>query len=348
MENNSTYNLDLITRYFAGEATSDEILALSSWIKSSVENQKLFEEYQNIWDKVEEDKINSSINIDDEWNKIKFLLSESAGEEKDVKIVQMDTAQVFKPNYFTKFLRVAAIFIFFAISASVIYYYLRNDKMATQHLVAQNNSLESRLPDGTSVTLNAGSTLEYPQKFKGSKRTVALKGEAYFDVVHNEDKPFVIEANDIRIKDIGTSFYINTNSSDGQGEVILTSGKVAVYYKNAPDKVTILEPGEKAVFSKTEQKIVKSENDNVNYMAFKTKELIFANTPLGDVVKELNSVYHSNITLKNKKIANYTLSGNYTNLALDAILKIIQEALPVSINKSSGNVIEISGNGCKK
>jgi len=348
MENNSTYNLELIARYFAGEATSSEILDLSRWINASVENQKIFEEYQNIWDKVEEDKINSSINIDDEWNKIKFLLSDSASGNKDAKIVQMDTAQVFKPNYFTKFLRVAAIFIFFAISASVIYYYLRNDKMATQHLVAQNSSLESRLPDGTSVTLNAGSTLDYPKNFKSDKRTVALKGEAYFNVVHNEDKPFVIEANDIRIKDIGTSFYINTNSSDGQGEVILTSGKVAVYYKNAPDKVTILEPGEKAVFSKTEQKIVKSENDNVNYMAFKTKELIFANTPLGDVVKELNSVYHSNITLKNKKIANYTLSGNYTNLALDAILKIIQEALPVSINKSSGNVIEISGNGCKK
>jgi ferric-dicitrate binding protein FerR (iron transport regulator) len=260
----------------------------------------------------------------------------------------MDTAQVFKPNYFTKFLRVAAIFILVAVSVPVIYYYLRNDQIATQHLVAQNSTIESKLPDGSSVTLNAGSTLEYPQKFKGSKRTVALKGEAYFNVVHNEDKPFVIEANDIRVKDIGTSFYINTNSSDGQGEVILTSGKVAVYYKNTPDKVTILEPGEKAVFSKTEQKIIKTKNDDVNYMAFKTKELIFANTPLGDVVKELNSVYHSNITLKNKKIANYTLSGNYTNLALDAILKIIQEALPVSINKSSGNVIEISGNGCKK
>ena len=347
MENISTYNLELITKYFAGEATSSEILDLSRWTNASVENQKIFEEYKNIWDKVEEDKINFSINIDDEWNKIKFLLSDSASEKKDAKIIQMDTAQVFKPNYFTKFLRVAAIFIFFAISASVIYYYLRNDKMATQHLVAQNSSLESKLPDGTSVTLNAGSTLDYPKNFKGDKRTVALKGEAYFNVVHNEDKPFVIEANDIRIKDIGTSFYINTNSSDGQGEVILTSGKVAVYYKNDPDKVTILEPGEKAVFSKTEQKIVKTENEDANYMAFKTKDLVFDKTPLSEVVKKLNSVYNSKIILKNNNIANCTLSGNYPNFALDAILKIIKEALSVNITKSSGNVIEISGNGCK-
>ena len=348
MKNISTYNLELITKYFAGEATSSEILDLSRWINASVENHKLLEEYQNIWDKVEEDKINSSINIDDEWNKINFLLTDSASEKKDAKIVQMDTAQVFKSNYFTKFLRIAAIFIFFAISASVIYYYLRNDKMATQHLVAQNNSLESRLPDGTSVTLNVGSTLDYLKNFKGNKRTVALKGEAYFNVVHNEDKPFVIEANDIRIKDIGTSFYINTNSSDGHGEVVLTSGKVAVYYKNAPDKVTILEPGEKAVFSKTEQKIVKSENDDVNYMAFKTKDFVFDKTPLSEVVKTLNDVYHSNIVLKNNNLASIPIHGNYSNFALDTILKIIKGALPVNITKTSGNVIEISGNGCKR
>ena len=77
MENISTYNLELITKYFAGEATSSEILDLSRWTNASVENQKIFEEYKNIWDKVEEDKINFSINIDDEWNKIKFLLSDT-------------------------------------------------------------------------------------------------------------------------------------------------------------------------------------------------------------------------------------------------------------------------------
>ena len=90
MENNSTYYLDLIIRYFAGEASSDEILILSEWLKSNIENQKLFEEYQNTWNAVEEDKINSSINIDNEWNKINFLLSNIVKEKKDAKIVQID------------------------------------------------------------------------------------------------------------------------------------------------------------------------------------------------------------------------------------------------------------------
>ena len=347
MKNNPTYYVDLITRYFSGEASSEEMIVLSEWIKSDAENKKLFEEYQNTWTTIEDSKINADIDVDEEWEKIKPLINSTTTFKgtKHVPVIPLHAERTLSWNSFYKVARIAAIFIVIASISFIVYYYLNQSK--EKYLVAQTETIESQLPDGSSVTLNAGSSLNYPDKFKGDKRTVGLKGEAYFNVTHDASKPFIIEANDVRVKVLGTSFYVNTNSADGQGEVILTSGRVAVYYDNNPDKVTILEPGEKAVFSKTEQKIIKSENDEINYMAFKTKELVFSNTTLSDVVKTLNSVYHSNIKLKNNKIASYTLSGNYANLKLDSILKVIQEALPVRISKSTGNVIEISGNGGK-
>ncbi|MGD0709669.1 MAG: FecR domain-containing protein [Bacteroidales bacterium] len=347
MKNDLTYYVDLITRYFSGEASSEEMVVLSEWIKSSTENQKLFEEYQKTWMALEESRINAEIDVDEEWEKIKPLINSAtvSKETKHIPVIPLHAERTAPWNFFYKAVRIAAIFIVIASISFIVYYYLNQSK--EKYLVAQTETIESKLPDGTSVTLNAGSTLKYPDKFKGNKRTVALKGEAYFNVTHDETKPFIIEANDVRVKVLGTSFYVNTNSSNGQGEVILTSGRVAVYYDNNPDKITILNPGEKAIFSKTEQKIIKTENDEINYMAFKTKDLVFSNTALSDVVKTLNNVYHSNIKLKNTKIASYTLSGNYENLKLDSILKVIQEALPVNISKSSGNVIEISGNGGK-
>jgi len=348
MENNKTYFTDLITRYLTGEATSDEMITLSGWLKSSAENQKVFEEYQKTFDAIEETKINSTIDVDVEWKNIRSKISKPAEAKKEVKVVTLDTEYKIRPAYFSRFMRVAAIFILIATSAFLLYYYLRSDQPMTQHMVAQVESIESKLPDGTSVTLNSGSTLDYPAKFGKNKRTVALKGEAYFNVVHDATKPFIISAEDVSVEVLGTSFYVNTSSSEGQGEVILTSGRVAVFYKNNPGKITILEPGEKAVFSKTEQKITKTENDETNYMAFKTKDLVFSSTPLCDVIKTLNNVYHSKITLRDKKIANLTLNGNFVNLTLDSVLKIIQEALPVCINKSKGNVIEISSNGSKQ
>jgi transmembrane sensor len=348
MKNDPTYYVDLITRYFSGEATSEEMVVLSEWIKSSPENQKHFEEYQKTFIALDESRINAEIDVDEEWEKFKPLINSATirNETKNVPVIPLHIERTIHRNFLYHAVRIAAIFIVIASISFIVYYYLNQSQ--EKILVAQTENIESKLPDGTAVTLNVGSTLQYPEKFKGDKRTVTLKGEAYFDVKHDDDKPFVIEANNIRIKDIGTSFYINTNSSDAQGEVILTSGKVAVYYKDSPDKVTILEPGEKALFSKTGEEITKIKNDEVNYMAFKTKDLAFSNTTLSDVVKTLNNVYHSNIKIKNTKVANYTLSGNYSKLSLDSILKIIQEALPVSINKSSGNLIEISGNGCKK
>jgi len=348
MKNDPTYYVDLVTRYFSGESTSDEMVVLLEWIKSSPENQKLFEEYQKTFFALDESRINAEINVDEEWEKIKPLINSTTvhKETKHAPVIPLHAERTTHRNFLYYAIRIAAIFIVIASISFIVYYYLNQSQ--EKILVAQTESIESKLPDGTSVALNAGSTLQYPEKFKGDKRTVSLKGEAYFNVKHDDTKPFIIEANNIRIKDIGTSFYINTNSSEAQGEVILTSGKVAVYYKDKPDAITILEPGEKAVFSKSGEEITKSKNDEVNYMAFKTKDLAFSNTTLSDVVKTLNKVYHSNIKLKNNDIANYTLSGNYSKLSLDSILKIIQEALPVSINKSSGNLIEISGNEFKK
>ncbi len=147
---------------------------------------------------------------------------------------------------------------------------------------------------------------------------------------------------------LGTSFYVSTDAAKGRVEVILTSGKVAVYHKDKPSECIILEPGEKAEFSKAEGKISKSENDDVNYMAFKTKKLVFSDTPLSEVVLDLNKVYHSNIKIKNNNLANCpvttTIDADISNL--DGALNILNSTLFIKITKTNSG-IEISGNGCK-
>lgn len=348
MKTDSTYYIDLITRYFAGEASSREILLLSGWLKSDPGNRKIFEEYQKTWLFVEKIKINNDIDIDEEWEKIKPLINNSLSrqETKVVPIIPIYAERTIGWNFFYKAVRIAAIFIVFAAISYVIYHYLNRPK--TKQLFAQTETIENKLPDGTSVTLNKGSSIEYLENFETDKRTVTLKGEAYFNVTPDKTRPFVIAAEDIRVKVLGTSFYVSTDAATGSVEVILTSGKVAVYHKNKPNEYTILQPGEKAEFSKTEGKISKSKNDDVNYMAFKTKKLVFSDTPLSEVVLDLNKVYHSNIKIKNNKLANCpvttTIDANISNL--DGALDILNGTLFINITKTSSG-IEISGNGCK-
>jgi transmembrane sensor len=346
MEKDLTYFIDLITRYLSGEATPDEMITLSGWLKEKPENQKIFEEYQKTFDAVEETKINSTVDVNDEWKKFSSKIHSSGETKKEAEIIPLETGFTFLPNYFKRVMRIAAIFILVAASAYVLYYYLKSDKPALQHMVAQNGSVESKLPDGTSVTLNTGATLDYPEKFKKNQRTVTLNGEAYFNVTHDASRPFIISAENICVEVLGTSFYVNTNGENGNIEVILTSGKVAVYQKDKPSERTILEPGEKAEFSKTDQKIIKSENEDENYMSFKTKKLVFSDTPLNEIISTLNKVYHSDIKLKSKSIADCHVTVTFDNQSLDAVLNVLKATVDLKIVKS-GSSIEISGNDCK-
>ena len=345
MEKNSTYHVDLISRYFAGEATSDEMQALSLWLKSNTENQKIFIEYQKTWNIVEQSKINSAIDINEEWSKIIFFVGAGTKQKEIHKEAQLEPIYHARPNLLLRFSRIAAVFVIVAVSAAVLYFLLRPGEPKTVSLFANTGIIEKRLPDGTSVTLNSGS-IYYPEKFTGKKRTVTLKGEAYFNVIHDNTRPFVITAGDVMVEVLGTSFYVNTDTINGNVEVILTTGKVAVYNKNTPNDRIILNPGEKADFSKTEQKIAKSENDDENYMAFKSKILVFSDTPLNEIVESLKKVYHTNIRIKDNKLATCRVTSTFDNKSLDAVLNVLKATIDVNIVKS-GSIVEISGNGCK-
>lgn len=337
MENNSTYYIDLITRYFSAEAGEQEILLLLAWINENTENRKVFEEYQKTWLNLEKEKIEKLVDVNKEWNKIYGLIK----SPKQTKIISIEPE--IKPKIFNRILKYAAVFVLLAVSAVVMYYYF--SKPVTKQLLAKTNMIESKLPDGTSVTLNTGSLLEYPEKFEKDKRSVKLKGEAYFNVSHDVTKPFIISAENIMIEVLGTSFYVNTNNPEGKVEVILANGKVAVYHKDTPNEKVILEPGEKVELSDNQKDYSKTVNEDENYLSWKTRNLKFTDKPLADIIKTLNKVYHSNIQIKNNNIANCRITATFDNQSLDAILNVIEATVDVKIDKTE-NLIQISGEGC--
>jgi transmembrane sensor len=85
-----------------------------------------------------------------------------------------------------------------------------------------------KLPDGTSVWLNAESTMEFPTAFNGTERVVSIKGEAYFEVAKDALKPFLVKVDGTTVEAIGTAFNINTHWKTGQVKTILTEGKIKV------------------------------------------------------------------------------------------------------------------------
>jgi transmembrane sensor len=347
MENNSTYYIDLITRYFTGEANEEEILLISSWLKYDTKFLELFEEYKSTWNILEINIKTNDIDIDEEWDKFKLKVYKPSIHN----ITEFDNLNLVNKNIFStrtfyyKAFRIAAIFIFVLLCSIIIYRTFSNNEPVI--IYAKLDTVEKKLPDGTSVTLNTGSSVEYPKIFKVDKREVKFKGEAYFKVAHDSNKPFVIHSDKIRIEVLGTSFYVNTNAENGNIEVILNSGKVAVYSIDNPSSKIFLEPGQKALASVSKLTITKSLNDDQNYMAWETKKIVFVNDPLSEIVRTLNKVYHSNIQIKENKISDCRISVSFDHQSLSSVLKVLQATINIDI-KQVNSGIELSGKGCEQ
>lgn len=108
-----------------------------------------------------------------------------------------------------------------------------------------------QLPDGTQVWLNADSKLTYDEKFNNSNREVYLTGEAYFDVVKDKSRPFIISTATVDIRVLGTAFNVRSYPNDKTTETALIRGSVEVTLKTNPDKKFILKPNEKLVVQNT-------------------------------------------------------------------------------------------------
>ncbi len=343
MNDNTTYYTDLITRYFAGEIGEDELRLLSNWLSANPVNEEFFKQYHKTWLLIEKQKVYSSIDMEKEWKALQSKLNSEPETRKPLKVISSKTKQPKIRSSFLTLQRVAAVAII-VVSTFLLYFYF--SKPAEIVITAQTENIEQVLPDGSVVSLHAGSQLTYPEVFTTKSRNVQLKGEAYFKVAHDASKPFIVASGDAMVEVLGTEFNVNSNSTSGNTEVVLTTGKVSVYYIENPSEKVLLSPGEKAELIADQMFIRKQTNTDPNYMAWKTRVLVFDNETLSQVVKTLRSVYQTSITLTDNESAECRVTASFNDQSLQSVLEVLKETLELQVQMDGEN-ISISGNGCK-
>ena len=324
METNSTYYTDLIIRYFSGEASPGDILELEAWVTADATHRDLFREYQKTWQLLDSTQTIASAELDHEWAVLKSKIV-----NRKSKIVAWS-------------LRAAAVFVLLAIPAFLLFHFLASP--VENQLAAGNEVKEYTLPDGTVVTLNAGAVLSCPSKFSGNSRNVMLEGTAWFEVAHDKAKPFIIASGNARIQVVGTSFFVNTHTLSNTKEIILASGKVKVYYENNPSKMSFLSPGDKAELTADGNAIITTSNEDANYLAWKTKHMVFCNTRLNEVVALLIQVYHTNILISDNRLSDSRITATFDKQSLESVLNVLKATLDLQI-RNTGAGIELSGRG---
>ncbi len=163
------------------------------------------------------------------------------------------------------------------------------------------------LSDGTLVHLNSGTKIKYPVKFlKGINREVFIEGEAYFEVSKDKNRPFVVHANEVAVEVLGTEFNVSSYKEDNEIKTVLIEGSVSISNSIQKTNKTILHPGQKGTWNRTEKSTEIEEVDVNIYTGWIKGELVFRNESFENMIRKLERKYvvdieNNNILLAEKK-----------------------------------------------
>ena len=213
-----------------------------------------------------------------------------------------------------------------------------------QLIIPYGKNSEILLADGTKVYLNAGTRLVYPEQFTGSKRQVFLSGEAFFEVSHDPEHPFIVKTSDLSVEVLGTHFNVSAYPSDNIIETVLTEGKV-VLQKNKSglfEKKTELVPNQLASFDKRTSESTLRFVDVENYVSWKDQILKFESSDLFHVLSKVERYYNIRFSYSDLPLKDILISGKLElQESQDELIARISRTASVDIVKTEGNRYEI-------
>jgi transmembrane sensor len=202
---------------------------------------------------------------------------------------------------------------------------------------------ELQLSDGTIVHLNSGTTLKYPVKFIASEnRQVFLDGEAFFDVAKDKTHPFVVNADNLNVRVLGTHFNVSNYPEDKLTDVVLVEGSVGLYTANEKfnaEKNTVLKPGFKGSFSKTDNQIKTKAVVTDVYTAWIKGGLTFRDMSFKDISKKLERHYNVTIVNQNTKLSNEKFNASFGDEPIAKVLSYFNEIHGINYTLKNNEVL---------
>ena len=318
-----------ILKYFQNGLEANERLLLLREIGKNEELKKQFAEYQNM-----QALLNLSSHTEDKEEG-------KTGYQHFLKRIRSKKMQ----SWLVKTMKYAAAILILIISTYQLSVWHMSHQLQDD-LQAQTNTLYVpagqraciTLQDGTIVWLNAQSTLIYPSHFYGKERIVSITGEAFFEVSKDKEKPFIVTAQDAKIRVLGTKFNVYSYPDTKQIKTSLIEGAVQVFYKS---KQVILRPNEESIAQ--DGKLTVSNIKNPDMLLWRNGIYSFNNERLVEIVRKLELYYDVTINIANPKLQDICYTCKFRQRdGIEKILYTIQKIhhFKIEINKEK-NVITL-------
>lgn len=335
----------LLRRYLEGSCTQAEEAYVEAWLEEHPSHADRLEQFAS--------RNADAVDVDEErikGNVLRQIGNEVTGTEGNTGKVAGQTK--YPPNRsHTKWMATAAV-ILLALSVSTGIYLWQN-QFSKQKIVYVERTMPAgktatlTLSDGTKVYLNSESTLKFPKEFGPTSREIYLKGEAFFEVASDEERPFKVHAGNLQTTVLGTSFNVKAFSGDQDVQVAVEHGKVSVGKEQADSADTmLLTRNQWATFDKASQKLTKKTGDIRRFTAWRKGVLYFHGKTVADIVATLERWYGTDIIIQNEGIKDCMMHGEHKEENLENVLKAMEFALDMSYEFAEEGII-ITGGRCK-
>ena len=268
----------LIAKKLTGEASAEELRELDTWAANG-DNRAALRDTERLWQ--DSDSLLAGPKFDQgaAWEKISAGINNTAAAQAKGRTIAF-------PAWTRTAMAAAAVLV---IGLFVI---IGVNKTGNVTVIADAGDKQVTLPDNSTITLKQGAILAYHKSFNEEDRNITLQGEAFFDVARNEQMPFIINAGDVSVQVLGTSFYVKSGKA---AYVAVVTGKVQVTaIKNTTNKL-ILTPGETGQLENG--KLMEDATDIYDLMYWKTGNLNFADVPLAEVAARLDKIFAESVRL---------------------------------------------------
>lgn len=298
--------------------------------------------YHKSWDKYENDFGK---------DELQEIWDSASSYQKDWTVDSDEGFHSFKENVIDKkqigvryqrrvFLGIAASLALILISIAVFNVFFQNNGTI---LTADTSIKNVTLPDGSQVWLNKGATLKYSSSFNKTDRKITFSGEAYFDIVHNPKKKFIIQNPKSTVVVLGTAFNLRAIEGEPFTEVFVQRGKVAFETSPSKDKI-ILTKGFTGTYVHNKS-LNKEKKEHTLALAWMNNDLQFKNLSLKETCIYLERYFKTRIIV-DSNIGNCAITSDFTGLTLDQCIEALKLAINAEISKNGKSII-IHSADCK-
>lgn len=322
--NISTEVKNALIGYFSGNLSSEDSAILRDWLEISDENRWMFDELTDIWQASHFSYLKSKIDVENAWQDI---LKELDKKQTEVlwQTAKTPAKKIFLQTWWAK---VAAILVLAFILGGTGYFFVtRNFKPVPEPILVEHTTPPGsrsflKMPDGSEIWLNTGTTLSYKNTFGKKHREVHLTGEAFFEIKKDPAYPFIVHTREVSIRVTGTNFLVTSFPDAAKTLTYLESGRIELKIDETGEKFPLI-PGDEARFNKKTQQLTIEKNFNPHPASWRFGKISFYNKPLSEIAESLERNFGITIQLAGPDLKEKRLTAEFEEESIDEILDFI-------------------------